>query len=102
MRKNLISFLALEDRGYEILFIRGQVLIYPRGVPTDLARVIGVRHAKLYKFAFQPLLALSSSIGNRASSLELCEILHCRMGAHVLWSLEDIAGDHYRCARFQY
>ena len=42
--------------------------------------MIGVRHAKVYKFAFQPLMALSSSTDNRASSSELCEIWHCRMG----------------------
>ena len=52
MRKNLISISALEDRGYEILFRGGQELIYPRGAPTDSTRVIGVRHAKVYKFAF--------------------------------------------------
>ena len=56
------------------------MLIYPRGAPADSARVIGVRHAKVYKFAFQPLLALSSSTGSRASSSELCEIWHRRMG----------------------
>ena len=47
MRKNLISVSALEDRGYEILFKGGQVLIYPRGTPAESARVIGVRHAKV-------------------------------------------------------
>ena len=52
----------------------------PRATPADSSRVIGVRHAKVYKFAFQPLLALSSSIGNRASISALCEILHRRMG----------------------
>ena len=80
MRKNLIFVSALEDRGYEILFRRGQVLIYPRGAPADSVIVIGVRHAKVYKFAFQPLLALSSSTGSRARNSELCEIWHCRMG----------------------
>ena len=70
MRKNLISISALEDRWYEILFRRGHVLIYLRGTLADSDRVIGVCHAKVYKFSFQPLLALSS----RASSLELCDI----------------------------
>ena len=70
MKKNLISVSALEDK----------VLIYPRGAPVDSARVIGVRHAKVYKFSFQPLMALSSSTGSRASSSELCEIWHRRMG----------------------
>lgn len=35
MKKNLISILALEDRGYDVFFRRGQVLIYPRGTPTS-------------------------------------------------------------------
>ncbi|WP_438938676.1 hypothetical protein, partial [Actinobacillus pleuropneumoniae] len=68
--KNLISVSALEDRGYEVLFRGGQVLMYPRGTPADSARVIGVRHAKVYKFAFQPPLALSCSTDSRASSSE--------------------------------
>ena len=50
--------------------------MYPRGTPADSARVIGVRHAKVYKFAFQSLLALSSSTDSRASSSEMCEIWH--------------------------
>ena len=56
------------------------MLIYPRGAPADSARVIGVRHAKVYKFAFQALMALSSSTDSRASCSELCEIWHRRMG----------------------
>ena len=52
MKKNLISISALEDRGYEVLFKRGHVLIYPRGTPTSSTRVIGVCHAKVYKFSF--------------------------------------------------
>ena len=61
MKKNLISVSALHNKGYDVLFRRGQVLIYPRGTPASLAREIGVRHAKLYKFSFQPLMALSSN-----------------------------------------
>ena len=61
MKKNLISVSALEDRGYDVLFRQGQVLIYPRGTPASSAREIGVRHAKVYKFSFQPLMELSSS-----------------------------------------
>ena len=56
------------------------MLIYPRGAPADSARVIGVRHAKVYKFSFQPLIALNSSTGSRASCLELCDIWHRKMG----------------------
>lgn len=66
MRKNLISISTLEDRGYEIFFRRGQVLIYPKGAPADSARVIEVHHAKVYKCSFQSLLALTSSTDSRA------------------------------------
>eukprot|EP00253_Pinus_taeda_P025394 PITA_25394 len=84
MKKNLIFVSALEDKGYDVLFKIGQVLIYPRGTPASSAREIGVRHAKVYKFSFQPLMALSSSSRDRtdskSSSSELCEVWHRRMG----------------------
>eukprot|EP00253_Pinus_taeda_P020612 PITA_20612 len=105
MRKNLISVSALEDIGYEVLLRGGQVLMYPRGTPVDSARVIGVRHAKVYKFAFQPLLALSSSTVSRASSFELCEIWHRRMGhmyrgalrtlRKITTGVQDFSTDHF-------
>eukprot|EP00253_Pinus_taeda_P005925 PITA_05925 len=109
MRKNLISVSALEDRGYEILFKGGQVLMYPRGTPADSARVIGVRHTKVYKFAFQSLVALSSSTDNRASSSELCEIWHHRMGhmyhgalrtlRKITTGVPDFSTDHFDTCR---
>ena len=52
MKKNLISVSALEDKGYDVLFRRGQMLIYPRGTLASLDREIGVCHAKVYKFSF--------------------------------------------------
>eukprot|EP00253_Pinus_taeda_P009687 PITA_09687 len=108
MRKNLIFISALEDRGYEVLFKGGQVLMYLRGTPADSTRVIGVRHAKVYKFAFQPLLALSSST-DRASSSELCEIWHRRMGhmyhgalktlREITTGVPDFSTDHFDTCR---
>eukprot|EP00253_Pinus_taeda_P013157 PITA_13157 len=109
MRKNLISVSALEDRGYEVLFRGGQVLMYPRGAPAESARVIGVRHAKVYRFAFQPLLALSSSTDSRASSSEQCEIWHRRMGhmyhgalrtlREITTGMPDFSTDHFDTCR---
>eukprot|EP00253_Pinus_taeda_P003200 PITA_03200 len=109
MKKNLISISALEDRGYEVLFRGGQVLMYPRGTPADSARVIGVRHAKVYKFAFEPLLTLSSSTDNRASSSELCEIWHRRIGhmyhgalrtlREITTGVPDFSTDHFDTCR---
>jgi len=109
MRKNRISVSALEDRGYKVLFRGKQVLMYPRGTPTDSARVIGVRHAKVYKFAFQSLLALSNSTDNRASSSELCEIWHRGMGhmyhgalrtlREITTSVPNFSTDHFDTCR---
>eukprot|EP00253_Pinus_taeda_P027581 PITA_27581 len=96
MKKNLIFVSALEDRGYDVLFSKGQVLIYPRGTPASSARVIGVRHAKVYKFSFQRLMALSSNTrdktDNRSSSSELCEIWHRMMGHMYHGALSTVRG----------
>jgi len=108
MKKNLISVSTLEDRGYHVLFKRGQLFIYPRGIPASLARETGVHHAKVYKFSFQPLMALSSSTldrtDSRSSSSELCEIWHRRMGhmnhgalstlQEITISVPDFSSDH--------
>eukprot|EP00253_Pinus_taeda_P020875 PITA_20875 len=109
MRKNLISVSALEVRGYEVLFRGGHVLMYPRGTPANSARVISVRHAKVYKFAFQSLLALSNSTDNRASISELCEIWHHRMGhmyhgalrtlRKITTGVPDFSTDHFDTCR---
>jgi hypothetical protein len=37
MKKNLISVSTLQDRGFEVVFIGSEVLIYPRGASMDLA-----------------------------------------------------------------
>ena len=37
MKKNLISVSALEDKGYDVLFRRGRVLIYPMGTSSSSA-----------------------------------------------------------------
>jgi len=54
------------------------VLIYPRGTRASSTREIGVCHAKVYKFSFQPVMALSRSAqdrtNNKSNSSELCEI----------------------------
>ena len=64
--------------------------MYPRGTPVNSARAIGVHHAKVYKISFQPLLALSNSTDSRASSSELCEIWHRRMGHMYHGSLRTL------------
>lgn len=77
LKKNLISVSCIEEKGYEVVFRDGQVLMYPRGSSIASAKVIGIRHGKLYRLCFQPLRALAHS-----TSSDLCELWHRRM-AHL-------------------
>jgi len=79
LKKNLVSISTIEKKGYEILFHDGQVLLFTRGSSITLAKVIGTRHERLYKFFFQPVRAL---IHSKSDSSDLCEIWHRRM-AHL-------------------
>jgi hypothetical protein len=73
---NLVSVSTIEDRGYEVVFRGGQVLLYPKGGNIASARVIEVRQEKLYRLLFQAVGTLTCS----TSSRDLCEIWHRRMG----------------------
>jgi hypothetical protein len=79
LKKNLVSVSTIEEKGYEVLFHDGQVLLFPRGSSITSAKVIGTRHERLYKFLFQLVRAL---IHSTSSSNDLCEIWHRRM-AHL-------------------
>jgi hypothetical protein len=61
LKKNLVSVSTIEEKGYEVLFCDGQVLLFPRGSSITSAKVIGTRHERLYKFLFQPVRALIHS-----------------------------------------
>jgi hypothetical protein len=71
-----VSVSTIEEKGYEVLFCDGQVLLFPRGSSITSAKVIGTRHERLYKFLFQQVRAL---IHSTSSSSDLCEIWHRRM-----------------------
>jgi hypothetical protein len=53
LKKNLLSILALDDKGYRVSFIDGQVLMWPRGKIFDDFVVIGVQDGGLYKLKGQ-------------------------------------------------
>jgi hypothetical protein len=79
LKKNLGSVYTIEEKGYEVLFRDGQVLLFPIGSSITSAKVIGTRHERLYKFLFQPVKAL---IHSTSSNSDLYEIWHKRM-AHL-------------------
>jgi hypothetical protein len=52
LKKNLVSVSTIEEKGYEILFRDGHVLLFLRGSSITSAKVIGTRHERLYMFLF--------------------------------------------------
>jgi len=48
----------LEDKGYQVAFMNGKVLIWPKGSSMESAGVIGVREGGLYRFLGKPVQAL--------------------------------------------
>jgi hypothetical protein len=49
LKKNLLSILALDEKGCKVAFVDGQVLMWPRGNSFDDVVVIGVQEGGLYK-----------------------------------------------------
>ena len=80
LKNNLISVSTIEDQGYEVTFRHGQAIVYPIGGSINLGKVIWVRQERLYRFTFQPLRALMSSVSDGTTdSRDLCELWHRRM-----------------------
>ena len=75
LKKNLLSISTLEEQGYRVAFVDGQVLMWPRGKTIDDAVVIG-EQGGLYKLKGQPEQALVHD------SIEPNELWHRRL-AHV-------------------
>jgi hypothetical protein len=76
LRKNLLSISALEDKGYRVAFVDGQVFIWPKDSNIDATKVIGVREGGLYKLSRRPTQTLIHDNTN------LCELWH-RIFAHL-------------------
>jgi hypothetical protein len=68
LKKNLLSISALEDKGFRVAFMDGQVLIWPKNSNIDKAIMIGVREGGLYKLKGQQKQA---RVHNSVSSTEL-------------------------------
>ena len=66
----------MEDKGYRVAFVDGQVLVWPNDSNIDVAEVIGVREGGLYKLSRCQSQALINDNTN------LCELWHRRF-AHL-------------------
>jgi hypothetical protein len=49
LKKNILSISALEEKGFRVAFIDGEVLMWSKGKSIDDAIVIGVQEGGLYK-----------------------------------------------------
>ena len=76
IKKNLLSISALDAKGMRVVFIDGQVLMWPKGKTIDDVVVIGEKEGGLYKLKGQPEQSLVHE------SVETNEIWHRRI-AHV-------------------
>ena len=54
LKKNILSISALEDRGFRVAFIDGQVLMWSKSSSIDSATKIGVQEGSLYKMKGHP------------------------------------------------
>eukprot|EP00253_Pinus_taeda_P032243 PITA_32243 len=114
MKKNLISVSAMEEKGFDVTFSGGQVLMHPRGASITSAKVIGDRSRKLYRFSFQSARALLSCTSgsthtSTTSNRDLCELWHRKM-AHmhhgalrvlreITTEVLDFSVEHYEVCR---
>jgi hypothetical protein len=58
LKKNLLSISALEDRGFKVAFVDGQILLQPKRSSIDSTTVIHVREGGLYKLNGYPTQSL--------------------------------------------
>jgi hypothetical protein len=49
LKKNLLSIFSLEDKGFRVVFVDGQVILWPKSSSIDKSIVIGVQEGGLYK-----------------------------------------------------
>ena len=58
LKKNLLYISALDAKGTRVVFVDGQVLVWPKGKTIDNAVVIREQEGGLYKLKGQPEQAL--------------------------------------------
>ena len=84
LKKNLLSISALDAKGMRVVFVDGQVLMWPKGKTIDDAVVIGEQEGGLYKLKGQPEHAMVHE------SMEPSELWHRRL-AHMHYRALPIA-----------
>jgi hypothetical protein len=73
LKKNLISVVVLESKGYSIAFTKEKALMWPSNGDLSSAMTIGTRESGLYKITCQAVQALAHEMINP------CELWHKRL-----------------------
>lgn len=76
LKKNLLSISALEEKGFRVTFVDGQVLMWPKGKNFNDASVIGIQEGVLYR------LKVKSEQAMIHTTVSLSELWHRRL-AHI-------------------
>ena len=76
MKRNLVSISALEDKGYRVTFVDGNVLAWHNNFSMNTTKVIGVREESLSRLSSLPAQALVHD------SININELWHRKL-AHL-------------------
>ena len=58
MKRSIVSISSLEDKGYRVTFVDGNVLAWHKNSSMNTTKVIGVREERLYRLSTLPAQAL--------------------------------------------
>eukprot|EP00253_Pinus_taeda_P027289 PITA_27289 len=76
-KKNLVSVAMLEDKGYDVVFIKGKVFL--RHIATGQTKRIGIQVKNLYRLDVDDCVALSTK-AILVQSQDIGELWHRRLG----------------------
>ena len=90
LKKNLLSISGLEKKGFRVVFVDGQVLMWPKGKTIDDVVVIGIQEGGMYKLKGKSNQALVHS------TINLSELWHRRF-AHLHYKALPIMSKAITC-----
>ena len=77
LKKNLVSVVMLEDKGYDVVFSKGKVFL--RHIATGQTKKIGIRVKNLYKIEVDDCATLSTKV-ELVQSQDIGKLWHRRLG----------------------
>ena len=77
LKKNLVSVLMLEDKGYDVIFSKGKVFL--RHIATGQTKRVGIRVKNIYKLEVDDCATLSTK-AELVQSQDIGELWHKRLG----------------------